>query len=67
MDWTTAISLGLAIVANVIALLAIVVPGQREMRRDIRSLSDRVSRIEGFLQGRLLPTQAEAPPHHAAE
>ncbi|MDE0698283.1 MAG: hypothetical protein OXH76_20890 [Boseongicola sp.] len=40
--------------AGIVAILAFF----WSVHRDIRSLSDCVSRIEGFLQGRL------SPPHH---
>lgn len=36
------------------------------LHRDIRSLSDRVSRIEGFLQGRMMSAQ-DLQSHHPAE
>ena len=43
MDWPT---IG-TIIGTGIALAAVIVPGQRELRRDIANLRERMARLEG--------------------
>ena len=40
-----------AAVSIVVSLAAIIIPGQREMRRDIGELRERMSRLEGLFDG----------------
>ena len=41
----------IAIIIVGVSLAAIIVPGQREMRRDIAELRERMARLEGLFEG----------------
>ncbi len=55
MDWPTILTLGGTIIATGlslgIGLVAVIVPGQRELRRDVGELRERMARIEGLFEG----------------
>ena len=48
MDWTTLILVG-TIIGTGVALALVIVPGQRELRRDISDLCERMARLEGLV------------------
>ncbi len=41
----------IAIIAATITLAALIVPGQRETRKDLAALRERMARLEGLLEG----------------
>ena len=41
----------IAIIAATITLAALIVPGQREIRKDLAALRERMARLEGLLEG----------------
>ena len=41
----------IAIIAATITLAALIVPGQRETRKDLAALRERLARLEGLLEG----------------
>lgn len=51
MDWPTILTLGGTVIATGIALAAIIIPGQREMRRDVAGLRERMASLEGRMSG----------------
>lgn len=50
MDWPTILTLGGTMIATGIALAAIIVLGQRELRRDVADLRERMARLEGLFE-----------------
>ena len=51
MDWPTILTLGGTVIATGIGLLAVLVPGQRDLRREVSGVRDRISKLEGLLEG----------------
>lgn len=41
----------LTIIGTGVALALVIVPGQRELRRDVADLRERMSRLEGLFEG----------------
>ncbi len=71
MDWVTILTLGGTVIGTGIALAATIVPGMRELRRDIGGLHrdigelrERMARLEGLFQG-FTGRGNEAPGHPA--
>ena len=50
----------IAIIGAVIALAAVILPGQHAMRRDIADLRERMARLEGLFEG--FTRRESAPP-----
>ncbi|MYA88415.1 MAG: hypothetical protein F4X97_08180 [Boseongicola sp. SB0662_bin_57] len=66
MDWPTTLTLGGTMIATGVALAAIILPGLRELRRDVGDLRERMARLEGLFDG-FTKRSGKRASEHAAE